>query len=295
MSARAVGGYPRSIAVLVSLLVLVGSALIAPAVVMADDPPPALDPIDPQVVTQAANQDWDDYHPIPTGPNYADPGILPSNTRWDVGLILSDFPDTPFVVTQPEGSTVFGNPGALGHDIARANVPSFYVDWLNNASAANGFQTMNRYWMEDSYGRYGVNLVGYGPYQLFGDQNEYFINDISGSNNLTCNIQTRSINSVQTNVSSIAVASSASFSVGKVLTGTVPTGGGSGLGTARTVTAIPDATHLSTGAATTVGTTSLPGKSTFRPGSLAGIAAGHNINIGWDDRLENRDVAAVGD
>jgi hypothetical protein len=295
MSARVVGGYPRSIAVLVSLLVLLGSALVAPAVVSADDPPPSLAPIDPQVVTQAADQDWDDYHPIPTGPDYSDPGILPTNTRWDVGLVLTDFPDTPFTITQPAESNVFGNPNSLGHDIPRANVPAFYVDWLNSASAANNYQTMNRYWMEDSFGRYGVNLVGYGPYQLFGDQNEYFINDISGSNNLTCNIQTRSINSAQTNVTSIAVASSASFSVGKVLTGTAPSGGGSGLGSTRTVTGIPDATHLQTGPATTVGTTSLAGKSTIRPASLAGIAAGHSIAIGWDDRLENRTVAAVGD
>ena len=294
MSTRSVGGYPRSVAVLVSLLILIGSALVAPAVVFADDPP-ELEPIDPQIVTQAADQDWDDYHPIPTGPNYANPAILPTNTRWDVGLILADFPDTPFTVTQPEESNVFGNPGALGHDIPRANVPAFYVDWLNSASAANGYQTMNRYWMEDSFGRYGVNLVGYGPYQLFGDQNEYFIDDISGSNNLTCNVQTRSINSAQTNVSSIEVVSSASFSVGKVLTGTAPDGGGSGLGTARTVTGIPDATHLQTGPATTFANTSLAGASAFRVANTSGIAAGHSLNIGWDDRLEMRTVQAVGD
>src|SRR6187455_67512 len=98
MAARVVSGNPRSIAVLVSLLVLLGSALIAPAAVMAVDPPPPLAPIDPQVVTQAADQDWSDYHPIPTGPNYADNSIGASIQKWDVGLILSDFPDTPFAI-----------------------------------------------------------------------------------------------------------------------------------------------------------------------------------------------------
>jgi len=288
-------GRRRPVAVLVALLILIGSALVAPAVSFAADPP-ALDPIDPQVVTQAADQDWSDYHPIPTGPNYADNGIPASIQKWDVGLILADFPDTPFAITQPEGSTAFGNPGPLGANIPRANVPSFYVNWLNSPNAANHFQSMNRYWMEDTYGKYGVNLVGYGPYRLFGDQNEYFINDITGSNNLMCNIQTRSIGSAQTNVTSIAVNSSASFSVGKVLTGTAPSsGGGSGLGTARTVTAIPDATHLETGNATTLSTSVLAGTTTFRVGSAVGILVGHTLNIGWDDRLETATVAAVGD
>jgi M6 family metalloprotease-like protein len=281
--------------VLVSLLILLGSALVAPALVSADDPP-GLEPIDPQVVTQAADQDWDDYHPIPTGPNYSNNGIPASIQKWDVGLILADFPDTPFAITQPAGSTAFGNPGPLGENIPRANVPSFYVNWLNSPSAANNFQSMNRYWMEDTYGKYGVNLVGYGPYQLFGDQGEYFIDDIAGSNNSTCNVQTRSANSIQANVTSIQVTSSASFSVGKILTNVGPDlGGGGTLSATRTVTAIPDATHIETGPATTVGTTSLAGTSTFRPASVAGIAAGHVLNIGWDDRLENRTVAAVGD
>src|SRR5262245_64118807 len=117
MTSPAVGGHRRSVAVLVALLVLIGSALVAPAVSFAADPPP-LDPIDPQIITQAADQDWSDYHPIPTGPNYADNSIPASNddpdiarpdNKWDVGLILSDFPDTPFSITQPVGSTPFGH------------------------------------------------------------------------------------------------------------------------------------------------------------------------------------------
>ncbi len=117
-----------------------------------------LEPIDPQIVTQAADQDWSDYHPIPGSP-YADARIVPDrSTRWDVALILTDFPGTPFAVTQPQGSTLFGNPGPLAHDLPRANVGGFYRDWLNIASAENEYQGMNRYWMEDTYGRYGVNL-----------------------------------------------------------------------------------------------------------------------------------------
>ena len=104
-----------------AFLIAGGSA----APVLAGDPPPPLQPIDPQVVTQAADQTWADYNPIPGSP-YADPSIEPTIERFNVALILTDFPDTPFVVTQPQGSTVFGNPGALAHDLRQ---DGFDVVW----------------------------------------------------------------------------------------------------------------------------------------------------------------------
>ena len=54
---------------------------------------PPMPPIDPQVVTQAADQTWEDYNPIPGSP-YADPSIEPTIERFNVALILTDFPDT---------------------------------------------------------------------------------------------------------------------------------------------------------------------------------------------------------
>ena len=83
-----------------------------------------------------------------------------------VALILVDYPDRPFTVTQAAGWTIFGNPSALAHSIPREQVPQFYADFLNKPSALNNFQTMNRYWMEDSFGRYGVELVPFGPYRM---------------------------------------------------------------------------------------------------------------------------------
>jgi M6 family metalloprotease-like protein len=279
---------PTAAALISALLIVGGSA----APVLAGDPPPPMDPIDPQVVTQAADQTWDDYHPIPGSP-YADPTIEPSIERFDVALILTDFPDTPFVITQPEGSTVFGNPGALGHDIPREAVPAFYVDWLNVPSTMNEFQGMNRYWMEDTYGKYGVALEGFGPYLLPGDQNEYFINDITGSNNLTCAIQTRTT-SAQSNVTDIEVLSTASFAVGKIVRGLVA---GSTTTLNRVVTEIVDATHLRTGAASTMAAASLAGATNIKyanTSGLQGLAAGHTLHIGFDDRLEIRTITAVG-
>ena len=45
-------------------------------------------------------------------------------------------------------------------------MPQFYADFLNKPSATNNFQTMNRYWMEDSFGKYGVELTPFGPYRM---------------------------------------------------------------------------------------------------------------------------------
>ena len=66
-------------------------------------------------------------------------------------------------------ATVFGTPTAEAHDVPRAQVPrSSTRDFLNTPQALNHFQTMNRYWMEDSFGKYGVQLDAFGPYQLPG-------------------------------------------------------------------------------------------------------------------------------
>ena len=269
-----------------SLLIVASTAGFASA---ADppplpDPPPALEPIDPQVVTQAADQDWDDYRPIPGSP-YIDPTIEPTIERWNVALILTDFPGTPFAVTQPEGSTIFGNPGPDAHDIPRENVPAFYADWLNNPSSINEFQGMNRYWMEDTYGQYGVALEGYGPYELFGTQDEYFITDFGSTS--FCNTQTR-VDGAQSNVTDIQVDSTASFAVGKIVTGL---GGGN---LSRVVVGIPDATHLTTAPATTFSATAAAGATNIKVASVAGLAVGQTIEIGYADRYETATIDAVG-
>jgi M6 family metalloprotease-like protein len=163
--------------------VAAGIALALSAMAVAVAParaagPPA--PVDPQNWSFQDNLTWSDYHPIP-GQDYSDPSIQPSVKKWKVAIVLVDFPDKPFTITQPAGSTVFGTPTAEGHDIARADVPAFYRDFLNKPSALNHFQTMNRYWMEDSFGKYGVQLDAYGAYQLPGRSYQYFMTDQGGS------------------------------------------------------------------------------------------------------------------
>ncbi|HEY6890531.1 MAG TPA: immune inhibitor A domain-containing protein [Solirubrobacter sp.] len=153
-------------------------ALGTPAAAMAG--PPAA--VDPQNWTFQDNFTWNDYHPIP-GKDYSDPSIVPSIKKWKVALVLTDFPDKTFFVSQPAGSTIYGTPTIEAHDIPRADVPAFYRDFLNKPQPLNHFQTMNRYWMEDSYGKYGVQLDSFGPYKLPGNSYQYFLTDQSGSQN----------------------------------------------------------------------------------------------------------------
>jgi M6 family metalloprotease-like protein len=52
------------------------------------------------------------------------------------------------------------------NSLDRADVPSFYRDFLNKAQDLNHHHTLHEYWMEDSAGRFGVDLTAFGPYRL---------------------------------------------------------------------------------------------------------------------------------
>src|SRR3954468_7361586 len=154
-------------------------ALAAPTVASAAGPPA---PIDPQNWSFQDNLTWSDYHALP-GTDYSNPDIQPSVKKWKVALVVTDFPDKPFYLTQPAGSTIFGTPTAEANNIPRDQVPTFLRDFLNKPQPLNHFQTMNRYWMEDSFGKYGVQLDAFGPYRLPGRDYQYFMNDQGGSTN----------------------------------------------------------------------------------------------------------------
>ena len=155
-------------------------ALATPMVAAAAGPPA---PIDPQNWSFQDNLTWNDYHALP-GTDYSDPAIQPTVKKWKVALVLTDFDDKPFYITQPAGSSVFGTPTIEAHDVPRADVPAFYRDFLNKPQALNHFQTMNRYWMEDSFGKYGVQLDAFGPYKLPGHSYQYFMTEFGGNANL---------------------------------------------------------------------------------------------------------------
>jgi M6 family metalloprotease-like protein len=70
------------------------------------------------------------------------------------------------VVTQPTGSTIYGNPLATAPLLTRDEVPAYYRDLLNTPNELNGGHTLHEYWMGDSHGRYGVDLTVFGAYEM---------------------------------------------------------------------------------------------------------------------------------
>lgn len=156
---------------------------------------PPFQPLDPQDYVLPQNQTWAEYSAVP-GTDWGNPALVPSVKKWKTAFVVVDFPDQGFVISQPAGSHLFGNPQASANSIPRDQVPQFYEDFYNTPSALNKFQTMNSYWMEDSLGRYGVSVEAFGPYRMIGNQWQYFLNDAGGAGSacptgFACNLNIR--------------------------------------------------------------------------------------------------------
>ncbi|GII84409.1 peptidase M6 [Sphaerisporangium siamense] len=128
--------------------------------------------IDPQNWKNPDHMTWADYKPVP-GTTWANPAAKGSKRTFKGALVLLDYPNQPFVATQPARSTVFGNPSVEAHDVPRDQVAKFYKDFLNTPNTLNRGHTIHEYWMEDSGGRYGVDLTSFGPYKMPGKSHEY--------------------------------------------------------------------------------------------------------------------------
>jgi M6 family metalloprotease-like protein len=138
-------------------------------------------PVDPQNWVNPDHMTWErDYRKVP-GTNWADPSVKGSVRNFKGALVLLDYPNQPLVVTQPRNSTVFGNPSAEASDVPRDQAAQFYQDFLNKPNGLNRGHTLHEYWMEDSGGRYGVDLKAFGPYTMPGKDHEYAMEHQSGS------------------------------------------------------------------------------------------------------------------
>jgi len=148
--------------------------------------PGGLTPVDAQDVDDMNDLTWDDFNPIPNT-DWANPAVQPTVKKWKAALVLVDYPDMPFLVTQPQGSTKWGNPGPAGADIPRDQVGAFYRDMFNKPQERNNFHTINEYWMEDTGGRYGVEIEAFGPYKMPKKSYQYFYSSYgnSGTNPVT--------------------------------------------------------------------------------------------------------------
>ncbi len=135
---------------------------------------PLVQPIDPQRWRNPDDMTWAEYRAVP-GTDWANPAVRPSQRTFKGALVLLDYPDEEFSVTRPAGSTPFGNPQSGAAGIPRDRVPAFYQDFLNKPGPLNHGHTINEYWMEDSGGRFGVDLTAFGAYRVPGKSYQYGI------------------------------------------------------------------------------------------------------------------------
>ncbi len=224
--------FRRTLAVLAATAICAVNMAIVPiavtssAALAADPPAPAMTPIDPQNWQDQKNMTWDDYHPIP-GQNWADPSLVPSVRSLKIALVAVDFPDQPFVMTMPKHSDPYGNPQI--DPIPRADIASFYRNFLLTPSAVNHYQTINGYWMEQSRGQLGVTQIdAYGPYLMPKNLYQYGLNEYNQNSNSpspptypagsnACPAQS-TVSGTQTSVNTVAVGSSAFFYAGDIAT-----------------------------------------------------------------------------
>ena len=150
--------------------------------------PSVLDPIDPQNWVNMDGMTWDDYVPVP-GTDWANK-TTGSKRQFNGAIVLVDFANQDFVVTQKEGTHVFGNPTGLAEPIKREDVPAFYLNLLNTPNALNHGRTINEYYMEQTGGRLSVQMQAFGPFRMPGNIEEYGLNDsfnkTGGSNATLC-------------------------------------------------------------------------------------------------------------
>ncbi|KAL0931317.1 m6 family metalloprotease domain-containing protein [Colletotrichum truncatum] len=146
------------------------------AAAVSCNPYTPFEPIDPQNWVNPDNMTWDDWVK-PPGTDWSNPARKGSNRNFNIALVVVDYPDRNFTISQPAHSTIFNNPQPAAADIPREKVPTFYRDLLNTPNELNQGHTLHEYWMEDSVGRFGVDLTAFGAYRLPGNGYHYGISD----------------------------------------------------------------------------------------------------------------------
>lgn len=160
---------------LAGVLAVAGALVVGPATANASPLAFAVSPIDPQHWQNQYDMTWADWKNIP-GTTWNDPNTQPTQRGLRIALVAVDFPDQPFVITQPKGSDPFGNPQI--DPIPRSDVPRFYHDYYTIPNQYNHGRTIHEYWMEQSRGKLGVKQMDtFGAYQLPRNLFEYGMNE----------------------------------------------------------------------------------------------------------------------
>jgi M6 family metalloprotease-like protein len=168
------------LALLALTAALAGSASATPPE-LADEP--LLQPIDAQNWVDQGELTWADYRAVPDARReFYDGSAQGSQTQYRTAIILIDYPDQPFLITQAPGTHPFGNPQPGWTPIAPADVAQWMHDYYAVPNQYNGGKTLNSYWMEDSHGRIGVDVEVFGPYTMAAKSFEYgMASDFNGA------------------------------------------------------------------------------------------------------------------
>jgi M6 family metalloprotease-like protein len=117
---------------------------------------------------------WDDYTPVPNQPAGWKTGSLRgSQNDYTGAVVLLDYADQPFLITQDPEEHPFGNPQPGWDPVPQAEVRDWMQDYLTVPNEYNGGQSISGYWMEDTHGKISVDLTTFGPYHLTGKVHEY--------------------------------------------------------------------------------------------------------------------------
>ncbi|UYG97389.1 M6 family metalloprotease domain-containing protein [Cytobacillus firmus] len=170
------------------LLMTISSAAYAEKPGLEDFPEPA----DVQSWELPEDMTWEDYRPVP-GIDWRTADIEPERVLRGA-LVIVDFPDREFILSQPEGSEVAGNPIGTGN-IPRDEIGQFWVDFLNKPQPMNNHRTINEYWRENSYGKWAVELDSFGTYRMDHNEFQYGLNEFGQQSNMPGEYQAKNLRS----------------------------------------------------------------------------------------------------
>ncbi|MBG9657192.1 M6 family metalloprotease domain-containing protein [Cytobacillus firmus] len=170
------------------LLMTISSAAYAEKPGLEDFPEPA----DGQSWELPEDMTWEDYRPVP-GIDWRTADIEPERVLRGA-LVIVDFPDREFILSQPEGSEVAGNPIGTGN-IPRDEIGQFWVDFLNKPQPLNNHRTINEYWRENSYGKWAVELDSFGTYRMDHNEFQYGLNEFGQQSNMPKEYQAKNLRS----------------------------------------------------------------------------------------------------
>lgn len=149
-------------------------------------------PVDSSSWVLPEDMTWDDYQPVP-GINWNEVDL--KGERLIKGaLVVVDFQDRDFILTQAEGSEIAGNPIGMGN-VPRDEIGQFWVDFLNKPQPINHYRTINEFWKENSFGKWEIELEAFGPYRLDGNEFEYGLNEFGQQVNMPPGFRGRNLRS----------------------------------------------------------------------------------------------------